>query len=232
MRKDSLFIAAAIAVAVVAASPANAQAPDSPTTTRAVTPAGPPADATHGFDAVRQGLAEAMTASAKALDAGQRHEATKAMDRALHLAEFATAAPALEGPSKRVFQDAHTAVKEGRHALQNGRPEDAARILADAGERLAGATLAPVSPAPPGAREPEDVEGLTMLNAQGHKLGELDGIESSPDGARLAVIGLGGFLGLGEKTVQVPLGHLLVSDAFVVLPETVSREEFAKLADR
>lgn len=181
-----------------------------------------------GFDAVRAGLAYEMTQSAEALTDGHRHDATKALDRALHLAEFATTAFALPEKSGP-FHDAHKAIKNARHALQMGRPEEATRILAEAGEVLGGAPLPDLPDAGLTLEQAEIAEGRFVLNATGHRLGELNGVVPTADeSAAMAIIGHGGWGGIGEQEVQVPLRSLLGSHSFLVLPSTVSPEEFAR----
>ena len=208
--------ALALTLLVAIAGPASAQTAAAPEPT--------------AFEAVRQGLAHEMRASAEDLDAGRRHKATKALDRALHLAEFATSTFVLAGESARPFHAALKAIKNARHELQMGRPEDTVRILAEAAQALEGASLPEI--ADPGLK-PEhaaEVEGHRVLNARGHKLGEVDGFVEGDDGPYIALVGHGGIAGLAETIVKVPLGRLIGAKHFVVVPMTISPKEFARMA--
>ena len=51
--------------------------------------------------------------------------------------------------------------------------------------------------------------GVNVYNQQNEKLGEVDALILSPNGQIAgAVIGVGGFLGMGERDVMVPLNQL------------------------
>lgn len=54
----------------------------------------------------------------------------------------------------------------------------------------------------------EELEGQTVYNFRGQELGDVERIVATPDGEFLVVIGAGGFLGLGEDTVALPLQRL------------------------
>ena len=183
-----------------------------------------------GFDAVRQGLVHEMKASAEDLEADRRHKSTKALDRALHLAEFATSTFVLGRELARPFHDAHQAVKDARHALQMGRPEDTVQILVGAATALEGAPLPDVPDSGLKAEHAAEVEGHRVLNARGHMLGEIDGFVEGEDGPYIALVGHGGLAGLGERIVKVPLGRLIGARNFVVIPMTISPKEFAGMA--
>ena len=177
------------------------------------------------FDVVRDGLVEEMRPGADSLEAERRHEATKALDRALHLAEFAMSAHGLPGALDEPFRGAHKAIEQARHSLQIGRPELAAMRLGEGSRRLAEAPLPDVgrSGIDPGG----GLEGFTLLNARGHVLGEIDGYGQDAAGTPVALVGHGGFIWFGETIVPVPAGQLLGSSSFVVLPSSISPEDFA-----
>lgn len=182
---------------------------------------------TGGFDAVRQGLAEEMLLSAEELDAGQRKKAMEALDRALKLGEFGKSASALPEEGRKPFQGAHKAIKDARHAVQMGRPEDAVPILAQAAAMLRDASLPNVPEPGMTYEQAAELEGNYVLNARGHRLGELKEYAGASD-APAAVIGVGGLLSLGETIVEIPLNALLASKRFMVLPSTISQQEFAQ----
>jgi hypothetical protein len=129
----------------------------------------------------------------------------------------------------------------------------------------AGGTAAPVSPAPAtataaapaaspagplgfiDAQQPEetlasDLMGTQVYNAQNQSLGEINDVLLGADGRPKAVIvGVGGFLDIGEQDVAVPWQALQVSreeDQDLVLRLEVSREqleqapEFTTVAER
>jgi hypothetical protein len=55
----------------------------------------------------------------------------------------------------------------------------------------------------------EDLEGRTVVTLTGDEVGEIRGVGKSPSHEeRVATIDAGGFLGVGEKTVAVPLSEL------------------------
>jgi hypothetical protein len=177
------------------------------------------------FDVIREGLVEEMRLSAGSLAAERRHEATKALDRALHLAEFARSAEGLPGAVDEPFRDAHRAIERARHSLQIGRPELAAMRLTEGSRRLAEAPIPDVGER--GIDPGGGLEGFTVLNARGHVLGEIDGYGHEAAGTPVALVGQGGFIWFGEKIVPVPTGELLGSKSFVVLPSFISPDDFA-----
>jgi hypothetical protein len=79
---------------------------------------------------------------------------------------------------------------------QAGPEQQAAR--ADTGAQVTGAV--------PGA------QALTiyLYNAQGNELGDVERVVEGPDGKQYIVIGAGGFLGIGEKHVPIPLDRVAV----------------------
>ena len=179
-----------------------------------------------GYQIVLNGLAAEMIASAEHLDTGERYDATRALDRALHLAEFGVHAFGLTERQRQPFRTAHDAVKKARHALQNGRPQQAAGILSTAGYKLKSSTIAGTGPSEVPDRT-QDVEGLPVLNGRGRGLGELEGFERSEEGL-LAIIAHGGFFVFGRETTAIPAAMLLGSKGFVVLPRNISPEEFRR----
>lgn len=52
----------------------------------------------------------------------------------------------------------------------------------------------------------EEIEGATIRNPQGDKIGSVDHVVIDPQSRQVkyAVVGVGGFLGMGEKHVAVP----------------------------
>lgn len=61
--------------------------------------------------------------------------------------------------------------------------------------------------------------GATVYNEEQKKVGKVEDIIVAPDGTlSYAIIGAGGFVGLGRHDVAVPVGQLKVMDDKMVLP--------------
>ena len=68
-----------------------------------------------------------------------------------------------------------------------------------------------------------------VVNTQGDKVGEVDKLVTYRQTAKIAaVIDAGGFLGIGEKSVVVPIEQLRPSGDKVVLDSTISADELKK----
>lgn len=69
-----------------------------------------------------------------------------------------------------------------------------------------------------------DLFGKVVVNDKGDKIGKIDDVIISPstDGstpaASFAIIGVGGFLGIGKRDVAIPTGQLKVSNKQLTLP--------------
>ncbi|MEQ8816887.1 MAG: PRC-barrel domain-containing protein [Thalassobaculum sp.] len=55
------------------------------------------------------------------------------------------------------------------------------------------------------------LEGAKVLSAEGNVVGEVERLVEEPAGTRKAVLGIGGFLGIGERLVLVPAESLAPS---------------------
>ena len=100
-----------------------------------------------------------------------------------------------------------------------GRPAVAEAPVPAASAASAPATVAPAMrpPAPSGPVSPElaqllvpagltEAEGATVANADGETVGAVDRVARSRDGRQtFLVVGVGGFLGIGEREVALPL---------------------------
>lgn len=58
------------------------------------------------------------------------------------------------------------------------------------------------------AMNPEDLVGSEVRNAEGDEIGEVEDVVVDPNQVPHAVVSVGGFLGLGEKDVVVPMDRL------------------------
>lgn len=160
--------------------------------------------------ALAQSLGAAMRRAAGALRAGHRRDATRALDRARRLARFADGLPGLDPAAFAAFAGASGAVEQGRHALQNGRPADAASILGDEAGRLLAVPLATTAQrGVAGGVAP----GSTVLDLAGDVVGEVSEVR----GQGTVQLSLGGVLGFGAARREVPASLLLAGRDEVML---------------
>lgn len=65
----------------------------------------------------------------------------------------------------------------------------------------------------------KQILGKGVYNNIGEKVGEIDDLIVTPDKAvSYAIVGVGGFLGVGEHEIAVPVGMLKQQDGQIVLP--------------
>ncbi|MFL4469414.1 PRC-barrel domain-containing protein [Tateyamaria armeniaca] len=76
----------------------------------------------------------------------------------------------------------------------------------------------------------EDLIGLNVLSAKNETVGEIDYIVRSLDGY-VAVVGLGGVLGLGEYTVAVPMEEFVMTEDDTLRLATWTEEELEALPE-
>lgn len=76
----------------------------------------------------------------------------------------------------------------------------------------------------------EDLIGLNVLSASNETVGEIDYVVRSSEGY-VAVVGLGGFLGLGEYTVAVPMDEFVKTDDDELRLVTWTEEELEALPE-
>jgi sporulation protein YlmC with PRC-barrel domain len=92
-------------------------------------------------------------------------------------------------------------------------------VCAIVGVPLAAAAQAPAPPRPQpiwrdlGLTEMRHVLGMRIINEHGREVGEIDNLLIDTRDGRIShvVIGIGGFMGVGEKKVVVPWADLKVS---------------------
>lgn len=76
------------------------------------------------------------------------------------------------------------------------------------------------------AYDPKDYDGKDVVNAKGDKVGEVDKlVVSTGDQKVYAVVGVGGFLGIGEKDVAIPLEQLQPQGDNLVLSSGITEDE-------
>ena len=73
-----------------------------------------------------------------------------------------------------------------------------------------------------------DIIGGDLRNMHDEYLGEIDDVVFDPDGRQIthALVSVGGFLGLGEELIAVPLGALRVTDNLNTYVVEMTRERF------
>ncbi|MGR3512112.1 MAG: PRC-barrel domain-containing protein [Paracoccaceae bacterium] len=72
-------------------------------------------------------------------------------------------------------------------------------------------------------RRAEELVGLSVATEGGDEVGEIDNIGRRGD-TIVAIIGVGGFLGLGENDIAVPVERLLFRDNLVIVPQVTESE--------
>lgn len=76
------------------------------------------------------------------------------------------------------------------------------------------------------AYNPKDYDGKDVVNAKGDKVGEVEKLViNTGDQQVYAVVGVGGFLGIGEKDVAIPLEQLQPQGKNLALSSGVTEDE-------
>jgi len=78
------------------------------------------------------------------------------------------------------------------------------------------------APTTTGARSGQSVtvsrlKGLYLHNARGTRLGDVERVVETADGKRFVVVGVGGFLGIGERHVGMPLENVVLAGDRLIL---------------
>ena len=87
------------------------------------------------------------------------------------------------------------------------------------------------------ATEPEptvsvdQVLGSRVVNAEGEEVGEIEDLVLDRNQIAYAVVSVGGFLGLGEKTVAVPLDDLQLGEGETYLMTSASQEQLEQMPE-
>jgi putative membrane protein len=85
---------------------------------------------------------------------------------------------------------------------------------------------------PLGDKTANDLIGQTVVNQNGDNVGEIyDIVLNSSDQAVLAVVSVGGFLGIGEKNVAVPFEQLQPSDNEAILMSSATEDELKAMPE-
>jgi hypothetical protein len=78
------------------------------------------------------------------------------------------------------------------------------------------------------AINPEDYLHRDAVNTKGDKVGEVDMLVVNRTGSIEAVIDVGGFLGIGEQKIVVPIAQLQPKDGKVVVNTTLTEEQLKR----
>jgi sporulation protein YlmC with PRC-barrel domain len=93
-----------------------------------------------------------------------------------------------------------------------------------AGRTPLGVTVTEMEAVVVGWSAKRDLMGKTVMNDKKEKIGKIDDLIISPSGgskmpyASVAIIGAGGFLGMGRHDVAIPTDHLMVEGGNITLP--------------
>lgn len=127
-------------------------------------------------------------------------------------------------------------IEDGVEATGNAMAEAGAEIEAGASEMFAGATAEVTSPkiqagelvkANTALMTSADLEGTVVYDQNDEEIGEISGIVLTSSGqADKAVIDVGGFIGIGEKTVAVPFSQIALMQSDVEADAEAEAEIF------
>jgi sporulation protein YlmC with PRC-barrel domain len=114
--------------------------------------------------------------------------------------------------------------------------EDAKPQSAESNRERTAATApaapSPISPAagvrPGSPIQASRVKNMVVYNEKGARLGEVERIVQAPDGKQQLIVGVGGFLGLGERRVAIPSGDVAMRGDRLIL-ENVSEEQLKRM---
>jgi sporulation protein YlmC with PRC-barrel domain len=88
-----------------------------------------------------------------------------------------------------------------------------------AGRAVLGVTIVEMDAIILGWSAKKDLLGKAVMNDAKEKIGEIEDIIITPDNsASYAIIGVGGFLGLGERRVSIPFQQIRMKDTSLILP--------------
>ena len=150
------------------------------------------------------------------------------------------AAQATENAAEEAGQELAEAGQATENALENAaaETEQMAENAAQATSAAAGAAAATVAGwveklenefAEIADWRATEIEGTDVINAAGENIGEVEGL-AEQDGTLVALVGIGGFLGLGEHDVAVEFDRLgWNGEAFVL--DGVSEEELKEMPE-
>jgi sporulation protein YlmC with PRC-barrel domain len=125
-------------------------------------------------------------------------------------------------PKIRVEQE--DAKPPGRTTAESNRERTAATTpptVSSPGSPTAG--VKPGSPIPASR-----IKNMVVYNEKGARLGEVERIVQAQDGKQHLIVGVGGFLGLGERRVAVPSGDVAMRGDRLIL-ENITEEQLKRM---
>ena len=88
-----------------------------------------------------------------------------------------------------------------------------------AGSTTTGVTVEELKTLALGWSAKKQILGKPVYNDKNEKVGDVDDLIIAPDSSvSYAIIGVGGFLGLGERQVAIPVNHFKSGEGRIVLP--------------
>jgi sporulation protein YlmC with PRC-barrel domain len=88
-----------------------------------------------------------------------------------------------------------------------------------AGSTTTGVTVEELKTIALGWSAKKQILGKSVYNDKNEKVGDVDDLIVAPDSSvSYAIIGVGGFLGLGERQVAIPVNHFKSGEGRIVLP--------------
>jgi sporulation protein YlmC with PRC-barrel domain len=88
-----------------------------------------------------------------------------------------------------------------------------------AGSTTTGVTVEELKTIALGWSAKKQILGKSVYNDKDEKVGDVDDLIIAPDSSvSYAIIGVGGFLGLGERQVAIPVNHFKGGEGRIVLP--------------
>jgi ribosomal 30S subunit maturation factor RimM len=88
-----------------------------------------------------------------------------------------------------------------------------------AGKTTLGVTVVEMDALVAGRSAKRDLIGKTVVNDQKQKIGKIDDIIVGPNNeVSFAIVGVGGFVGLGKHDVAIPMNQLQINPNNIVLP--------------
>jgi len=84
----------------------------------------------------------------------------------------------------------------------------------------------------PGGLEAEEIVGRDVVNKNGDEVGQVEALVIQPDkGDVHAVVSVGGFLGMGDRDVAIPLKEMEFGEENVTLMSQQTKEELEAMPE-
>jgi sporulation protein YlmC with PRC-barrel domain len=147
-------------------------------------------------------------------------------------AQVPTAPPQATGQAAIRRPQGGSEPDESRVGVNQGQGEPQGRVQSGS-PPATGATPDKVPPAAPAAIAVSRLKRMNLHNERGDKLGDVERVVQSADGHFHIVIGAGGFLGIRERDVRIPLEQVTVrGDRLVIQDLTDDQMRIMPVFDR